>query len=130
MRFLTPSACASKTCRLKPRKFFSPWKMRKYRVGDMRIFSCASLRYGLGLLALSCAAGCLTETLERQAEQIRQQNEEIAKQRQELEGLAAGKQLQDRQQQDCARAFRDYFDKAQSSNDRELTVALYRDGLM
>ena len=60
-------------------------------------------------------SACMSEVLERQAEQIRQQNEEIAKQRKELEALAAGKQVQDQGQQDCARAFRDYFDKAQLS---------------
>lgn len=103
--------------------------MANYKVAHMKMFLRASLRCALAILALSFAAGCLTETLDRQAEQIRQQNEEIAKQRQELEALAAGKQIQDRKQQDCARAFRDYFDKAQGSSDSELTIALYRDGL-
>lgn len=74
-------------------------------------------------------SGCLGETLERQAEQIRQQNEELAKQRQDLDALKAGKQVQDQKQQDCSRAFRDYFDKAQTSTDPEQTIALYRDGL-
>jgi tetratricopeptide (TPR) repeat protein len=81
------------------------------------------------MLALGLGAGCMTEALERQAEQLRQQNEEIAKQRQEIEALAAGKQLQDQKQQDCSRAFRDYFDKAQASSDAEQKIALYSDGL-
>lgn len=74
-------------------------------------------------------SGCLGETLERQAEQLRQQNEEITKQRQDIEALKSGKQVQDQKQQDCSRAFRDYFDKAQASTDPEQTIALYRDGL-
>jgi len=74
-------------------------------------------------------SACMSEVLERQAEQIRQQNEEIAKQRKELEDLAAGKQVQDQKQQDCTRAFRDYFDKAQLSTNREEVISLYTKGL-
>ena len=84
----------------------------------------------LGAIAfLTLLSACMTETLERQAEQIRQQNEEIVRQRQELEALAAGKQVQDRQQQDCNRAFREYFDKAQLSTNRDEVISLYRKGL-
>ena len=74
-------------------------------------------------------SACMTEALERQAEQIRQQDEEITRQRQELEALAAGKQVQDRQQRDCSRAFREYFDKAQLSTNRDEVISLYRKGL-
>ncbi|MSP41623.1 MAG: tetratricopeptide repeat protein [Deltaproteobacteria bacterium] len=84
------------------------------------------------LIAITCATqltACMSEALDRQAEQIRQQNDEIARQRQEIEALAAGKQVQDQKQQDCSRAFRDYFDKAQLSTNREQTIALYRQGL-
>ena len=84
------------------------------------------------LTVLVCATlftACMSEVLDRQAEQIRQQNEEIARQRQEIEALAAGKQVQDRKQQDCSRAFRDYFDKAQLSTNRDEVIALYRQGL-
>lgn len=88
-------------------------------------------RFDLILIALMVGlSGCLGETLERQAEQIRQQSEELAKQRQDIEALKAGKQVQDKKQQDCSRAFRDYFDKAQTSTDPEQSIALYRDGLM
>ena len=84
----------------------------------------------LGLVACATLlAACMSEALDRQAEQIRQQNEEIARQRKELETLAAGKQIQDQKQQDCSRAFRDYFDKAQLSTNRDETIALYRQGL-
>ena len=78
---------------------------------------------------LTLLSGCMTEALERQAEQIRQQNEEIEQQRKELEALAGGKQVQDRQQQDCSRAFREYFDKAQLSTNRDEVISLYRKGL-
>ena len=74
-------------------------------------------------------SGCMSEALERQAEQIRQQSEEINRQRKELEALAAGKQVQDQKQQDCDRAFRDYFDKAQLSTNRDEVISLYRQGL-
>ena len=82
-----------------------------------------------GMVFFSLLSACMSEVLERQAEQIRQQNEEIARQRKELEALAAGQQLQDRQQQDCNRAFRDYFDKAQLSANRDEVLSLYGKGL-
>ncbi|HEY6999451.1 MAG TPA: tetratricopeptide repeat protein [Candidatus Binatia bacterium] len=88
------------------------------------------LRNGVFLsFAVIAAAACNAEVLERQAGQIREQEQEIARQRKELAALAAGQQVQDQKQQDCQRAFRDYFDKAQQSTDREQTIALYRDGL-
>jgi len=82
-----------------------------------------------GMVFFGLLSACMSEVLDRQAEQIRQQNEEIARQRKELETLAAGKQLQDRQQQDCNRAFRDYFDKAQLSANRDEVLSLYSKGL-
>ncbi len=82
-----------------------------------------------GIALLSLLSACMSEVLERQAEQIRQQNEEIARQRKDIEALAAGKQVQDRQQQDCNRAFREYFDKAQLSTNRDEVLSLYRKGL-
>ena len=78
---------------------------------------------------LTLLSACMTEALERQAEQLRQQNEEITRQRKEIEALAGGKQVQDRQQQDCSRAFREYFDKAQLSTNRDEVISLYRKGL-
>jgi tetratricopeptide (TPR) repeat protein len=89
-------------------------------------------RFAYALLALAAAqnlTACSSEVLERQAEQIRQQNEEIARQRKELEALAAGKQVQGQKDEDCRRAFRDYFDKAQLSTIRDQAIALYRQGL-
>jgi tetratricopeptide (TPR) repeat protein len=84
------------------------------------------------LIVLVCATlltACMSEVLDRQAEQIRQQNEEIARQRKDIEALAAGQQIQDQKQQDCSRAFRDYFDKAQLSTNRDEAISLYRKGL-
>jgi Flp pilus assembly protein TadD len=81
------------------------------------------------LLVALLLSGCLGEVLEKQADQIKQQEAEIARQRQELEALAAGQQIQDEKQKDCVRAFRDYFDKAQISDNRDETISLYRQGL-
>ncbi len=72
---------------------------------------------------------CNSEILEKQAEQLKQQEAEIARQRQEIEAIKAGQKIQDQKQQDCNRAFRDYFEKAQLLSDREKTIALYREGL-
>ena len=58
---------------------------------------------------------CNSEILQKQAEQIKQQELEIAQQRKDLETMLANQQLQDQKQQDCNRAFRDYFEKAQIS---------------
>jgi len=95
----------------------------------MRMIVKSKTRILSAMAFLMLLPACMTEVLERQAEQIRQQNDEIARQRKELEALAAGKQLQDRQQQDCNRAFREYFDKAQLSTNRDDVISLYRKGL-
>jgi tetratricopeptide (TPR) repeat protein len=93
------------------------------------IFLAKPASLGILFTAALIPSGCMSETLDRQAEQIRQQGEEIARQRQEIEALTAGKRLQDKKQQDCARAFRDYFDKAQASNERDRAIEMYREGL-
>jgi tetratricopeptide (TPR) repeat protein len=84
---------------------------------------------GIFSLVLFSSAGCNSEVLDKQAEQIKQQEAEIARQRQELEALKAGQTIQDQKQQDCNRAFRDYFEKAQTLSDRDQAIALYREGL-
>lgn len=89
----------------------------------------APAEYLLFLLFPVCFTACSSEVLERQAEQIRQQEVEIARQRKELETLLAGQKVQDQKYKDCVRAFRDYFDKAQLSTNREEAIALYRQGL-
>jgi tetratricopeptide (TPR) repeat protein len=77
----------------------------------------------------SCLTGYLEEDLKRQQEQLKEQEAELARQRRDLEALGAGKQLSDKSQQDCDRAFRDYFDKAQRSSRRDEQIALYQQGL-
>jgi tetratricopeptide (TPR) repeat protein len=81
------------------------------------------------VVAVLAAAGCNSELIERQGEQIRQQEGEIARQRKELDSMLAGQKLLDQKQQDCNRAFRDYFEKAQAMKDRDQIIALYRKGL-
>lgn len=87
------------------------------------------LRSAYLCLTVFLLGGCLGDVLEKQTEQIKQQEAEIARQRKELEALAAGQRIQDEKQKDCARAFRDYFDKAQGEANRNEAISLYREGL-
>ena len=86
-----------------------------------------------GLLSLAIFAAtlsaCNSEILQKQAEQIKQQELEIAQQRKDLEAMLASQKMQDQKQQDCNRAFRDYFEKAQLASAGEQAIALYREGL-
>jgi tetratricopeptide (TPR) repeat protein len=81
------------------------------------------------LIAASTLSACSSELLEKQAEQIKQQQLEISRQRSELDALLAGQKVQEQKQQDCNRAFRDYFEKAQAASDRDQAIVLYREGL-
>ncbi len=84
------------------------------------------------VLFLACTfflAACNSEVLEKQAEQLKQQEAEIARQRKEIDELAAGQKIEAQKRRDCNRAFREYFEKAQAAADREKGIALYRDGL-
>jgi tetratricopeptide (TPR) repeat protein len=74
-------------------------------------------------------AGCSSEVLEKQAEQLRQQEMELTRQRKEIDDLLVGQKLQEQKARDCNLAFREYFEKAQMSTDREQAIALYRKGL-
>ena len=94
---------------------------------DMGLISRATRAF---FFASCLLVGCSSEALEKQAEQLRQQEREIARQRKEIDDLLAAQKLQDQKSRDCGRAFREYFEKAQSSNDREQAIALYRDGLI
>jgi tetratricopeptide (TPR) repeat protein len=67
--------------------------------------------------------------LEKQAEQLRQQEMEITRQRKEIDDLLAGQKVQEQKARDCNRAFREYFEKAQMSGDREQAIAFYQKGL-
>jgi tetratricopeptide (TPR) repeat protein len=88
-------------------------------------------RSGLFLLAIfvTILFACNSEILQKQAEQIKQQELQIAQQRKDLEAMLAGQKLQDQKQQDCNRAFRDYFEKAQMASAGDQAIALYREGL-
>ena len=77
------------------------------------------------VLLSSCLTGYLEEDLKKQQEQLKEQSAELARQRAELEALRQGKQTSDQ----CSRAFRDYFDKAQLSTNRDEQITLYRQGL-
>ena len=81
------------------------------------------------LFASCLLAGCSSEALEKQAEQLRQQEKEIARQRKEIDDLLTGQKVQGQKSRDCNRAFREYFEKAQTSSDREQAIVLYREGL-
>jgi tetratricopeptide (TPR) repeat protein len=95
--------------------------------GAQRVLSSTAIG---ACLFLSCLlAGCNSEILEKQAEQRRQQEKEIARQRKEIDDLSAGQNVQDQKSRDCNRAFREYFEKTQTSSDREQAIALYREGL-
>src|SRR5439155_26637692 len=83
------------------------------------------------VLFLACTfflAACNSEVLEKQAEQLKQQEAEIARQRKEIDELTAGQKIEAQKRRDCNRAFREYFEKAQAAADREKGIALYRDG--
>ena len=82
------------------------------------------LIFGVCLLA-----SCGSEALERQAEQLRQQQIQLDRQRQEIDDLLAKQKTRDQQSRDCERAFREYFEKAQTSSDPEQAIVLYRQGL-
>ena len=81
------------------------------------------------LPALVLASSCLTAELEKQAETLKEQEAEIARQRKEIEALKSGQQAQDKRLRDCNRAFREYFERAQTTADVDRAVALYREGL-
>jgi len=92
----------------------------------------AAIRAGGGAIFVLfplLVTACNSELLEKQAEQIKQQEEEIARQRQEIAALQAAQKAQDQKRRDCNRAFREYFEKAQGTEDGERAIALYREGL-
>ena len=89
----------------------------------------SSATIGAFLFVSALLTSCNSEILEKQAEQLRQQEMQLARQRKEINDLLAGQKVQDQKSRDCNRAFREYFEKAQISSYREQTIRLYRDGL-
>jgi len=98
--------------------------MKRLRQSKSTLACLTVLLLSIALLS-SCLTGYLEEDLNKQQEQIKEQNAEMARQRAELEALRQGKQTSDQ----CSRAFRDYFDKAQLSTNRDEQISLYRQGL-
>jgi len=95
----------------------------------MRHASLPSLFFAVLFTTVSLLPACNSQILEKQAEQLKQQEAEIARQRKEIDELLAGQKAQDQKQRDCKRAFSDYFEKAQASSDREQAISLYSEGL-
>jgi tetratricopeptide (TPR) repeat protein len=81
------------------------------------------------LLTLLLLCSCRSAELEKQAQLIKQQDAEIARQRAELEALKTSQQAEKKKLSDCNRAFRDYFERAQVTVERDRAIALYRDGI-
>jgi tetratricopeptide (TPR) repeat protein len=81
------------------------------------------------ILAAMALCSCLTAELEKQAATLKEQEAEIARQRKEIEALRSGQQAQATRLRDCNRAFREYFEWAQTTADGDRAVALYREGL-
>lgn len=87
-------------------------------------------RFLLALLPAAVLSACSSEVLEKQAQQLKEQEAEIARQRQEINALLAGQKVEEQKRRDCNRAFRDYFEKAhESTRDPERAIALYREGV-
>jgi tetratricopeptide (TPR) repeat protein len=81
------------------------------------------------LVVMALLSACGSEILEKQAEQIRQQEQEILRQRKEIEALLTAQKQQDQKRLDCNRAFREYFENANATGDRQKAIELYREGL-
>ena len=81
------------------------------------------------ILAAMALSSCLTAELENQAETLKEQEAEIARQRKEIAALKSGQQAQDRRLGDCNRAFLEYFERAQTTADGDRAAELYREGL-
>lgn len=71
---------------------------------------------------------CESELIRQREAELRHLQEEIARQRQEIEELTLAKEKEEKRRQNCNRAFAD-FDKAQAANNAAEAVALYRRGL-
>lgn len=80
------------------------------------------------LFSILILSSCDSELIRQQEKQILQHQEEIARQRHEIEELKLAKQREEQKRRDCNRAFRD-FEKGQAAKDTQDAVALYRQGL-
>jgi tetratricopeptide (TPR) repeat protein len=73
-------------------------------------------------LAVLPLFSCLTAELEKQAEILKEQEAEIARQRKEIEALKSSQQAQDKRLRDCNRAFREFFERAQITADSDRAI--------
>jgi len=96
--------------------------MKSYRTGLKSILLAAVLMSG-------CLTGYLQENSARMDTQLKEQSAEIEQQRKELEALRAGRPISDPKNQECERAFREHFDRARLSTNRDEAIGLYRKGL-
>jgi tetratricopeptide (TPR) repeat protein len=103
--------------------------MKGFPVSGAKAF-LTSATVGTFFFASCLLGGCSSEVLEKQAEQLRRQQIELARQRKEIDELLAGQKIQEQKTRDCNLAFREYFEKAQMSADPQQAIALYRKGLV
>ena len=66
--------------------------------------------------------------MRKQAEQLRQQDQELAKQRKEIEALKLAQKQETEKREACNRAFRQ-FEQAQATKDARAAAELYRKGI-
>jgi len=83
--------------------------------------------FSLLLVSLFLPA-CETESMRKNQEILRQQEEELRPLREETKNRAADERKQEQAKQNCDVAFRN-FEKAEGVKDPRDAVALYRDGL-
>ncbi len=108
-----------------------PWGMRKpesmisnfeIRIAKFHFITFVLLPFFLLL------SSCESELLLKQKDEIQKMQQEIARQREEIEELKLARIKADQKRQDCNRAIRD-FEKAQKLKDLEQAISLYREGL-
>ncbi|MGH7846850.1 MAG: tetratricopeptide repeat protein [Candidatus Binatia bacterium] len=80
------------------------------------------------LLTFISLAGCETELMRKQAAQLRQQDQELAEQRKEIEALKLAQKQETEKREACNRAFRQ-FEQAQAAKDARAAAELYRQGI-
>src|SRR5262245_64894501 len=122
-----PSRYASSTCPSKQKRFISRWKIKKGNHESISLGADTVLNSGTwrGFIFAACfLAGCNSEILEKQAEQLRQQEIQLARQRKEINDLLAGQKLQDQKGRDCMAAFRVSLHRAKTVTTPNKTMAL------
>ncbi len=102
--------------------------MRREAIGNKSsIFRL--LPVGYCLVSLFFLSACESEVLRQQEQEIQRLQAEIERHRKEVEEMKLARQKEERKRQDCNRAFRNYFEKAQGASDPHEAVSLYHEGL-